>query len=741
MNSSFAGINPYVGLRSFERETSVYFFGRRGQTAELLEQLHSNRFLAVLGRSGCGKSSLVRAGLIPALLGGFLVDDRDKWEIVVFKPGGSPLHNLAQALSQIDNGEGTDVAALERSIEQDQDEAVVDFLQERIGDDTNVLLLVDQFEEIFGFRGIQDDEKLARLGPALRQRQARRRAEAANFMDVLLALPENRDLPLYVSLTMRSDFLGDCDAFHGLPEAMNRSRYLVPRLTRSQLRETVQGPALLSGVPVTARLLDTVINDVGGQADQLPVLQHALLRTWNAWKVKGEGPLDLQHYESVGGLRRALSIHAEEALDEQDAELAKLIFQCLTDTDSDQRRIRRPATLSELVAVTGATAADIESVIDRFRADGRNFLLVSDSRGGDKRVDISHESLIRQWKKLRDWIDEEGASRDQYLDLVSRARGERALLRNPDLALAVDWLNTASPSAAWAERYSEREDDFSVAMNYLQASRAAEKEQAQKKKRFRLMLGGAAGAALVALAGLTVWALEGQQSARQAQARAESAESEAESLRAQAVSYASLVDEQIAAYDQAESQLSGVHIQNSTTTAPNVPMVPTPGQAESSSALEIPLSKIWEWANRRVVASNVSLNGQGNVIRIPPGEQFTISFTWSGSTTVTEKGKDFYCPSCIVQLYYGLGNTEGNGEPQCVVSDIMQPSWMRAGEVRGSLSSPSAAGTYFITLGYTLEYSCRPDLVTLPAEQARAIGAVIVDPEARKTSARTYSTR
>src|SRR5207302_6620777 len=117
-----------------------------------------------------------------------------------------------------------------------------------LGADTNLLLLVDQFEEIFSFRGTEDEEQFERLSPALRRERSQKRAEAANFVDLMLVLSALGELPVYVVLTMRSDFLGDCDVFYGLPEAMNQSRYLVPRLTRAQLRDAVQGPALLSGV-------------------------------------------------------------------------------------------------------------------------------------------------------------------------------------------------------------------------------------------------------------------------------------------------------------------------------------------------------------------------------------------------------------------------------------------------------------------------------------------------------------
>jgi len=236
--------NPYVGLRPFEREDSRFFFGRRGQTIELLEQLHQSHFLAVVGGSGCGKSSLIRAGLIPALLGGFLVEERDRWQIAMMKPGDAPRHNLAVALAGLGEKQPEDskIEDLSEEIFQNHTQAVVDHILPLLGDDNNLLLLVDQFEEIFTFRGKEDEEEFAERSREQRREIARRRAESDDFVDLIIELGGRMDLPVYTILTMRTDFLGDCDIFYGLPEAMNRSRYLVPRLNRQELRDVTNQP-------------------------------------------------------------------------------------------------------------------------------------------------------------------------------------------------------------------------------------------------------------------------------------------------------------------------------------------------------------------------------------------------------------------------------------------------------------------------------------------------------------------
>lgn len=479
--------NPYVGLRPFFAEDSLYFYGRDEQTAELLDILRAHRFLGVVGSSGSGKSSLVRAGLLPALLGGFLVHDRDRWRRVQVKPGDAPMANLAAGLLEAMGGEATAEAAkaLEADIRDGHTSAVVDFMAPRMESNANLFLLVDQFEEIFAFRGVDDDDSAPDLDLARRQVRARRRAEAADFVDLLLTLAAQRDQPIYVVLTMRTDFLGDCDLFYGLPEALNLGRYLVPRLSRDQLREAVECPARLKGASISSRLSDHVLNELGDRFDRLPVLQHALMRTWDAWQAAGAtGPIDLPHFEpvdgqtgaldrSAGGLEGALDKDAERALLGLDLDVTRRVFQRLTDTDTSLRRVRSPARLSELSAVTGADPSVVEGIVRQFEGEGRSFLNRSDDgTPQDQRVDISHESLIRQWNRLRNWVDDERLSRDVFKKLVERSQSG-ALLQDPELQRMVDWWDGARPSAAWAARYSDQSADFAAGDTYLCSSVAA----------------------------------------------------------------------------------------------------------------------------------------------------------------------------------------------------------------------------------------------------------------------------
>ena len=242
--------------------------------------------------------------------------------------------------------------------------------------------------------------------------------------------------------------------------------------------------------------MDRVLNDLGDDQDQLPVMQHALLRTWERWRNQTEArhPSTYSHYLAVGGVSEALSRDADAALKEMSDEerpVAVRTFQALTDTDDSNRPVRRYVRLSELERETGAPRAAIAADLERFRESGRSFVVLrQDPESDDASVHISHESLISQWGTLGDWVSKERDSRDQYLRLVDlarrHARNQEGLLRDPGLQLALDWRDETKPSEAWAKRYR---DDFDLAMSFLDESAAQrEKERSEKEAQQKLQL-------------------------------------------------------------------------------------------------------------------------------------------------------------------------------------------------------------------------------------------------------------
>lgn len=498
--------NPFPGLRPFDPSENHLFFGRDRVVDELLARLRSNRFLAVIGSSGCGKSSVVRAGLIPALYGGHMTAAGSSWRIALMRPGADPIGNLAAALNTpgalVDEDEQDASAGIFRqtTLRRSRKGLADVVAQARLAEDENVLVIVDQFEELFRYKR--------------RNRPGSMRDEALAFVKRLLTATEQGEVPVYVAITMRSDFIGDCIEYPGLPEALNAGQYLVPRMNRDELRLTITGPVAVAGADIATRLSVRLLNDTGDDPDQLPVLQHALMRTWDEWagSAGADEPLDLVHYEATGTMSDALSRHAEEALNDlSDAQqrIAERVFKALTDTAGERQPVRRPTTVRELITIAAASAEDIGAIIERFRQPGTSFLMppADVPLADDTVVDVSHESLIRGWDRLRKWAREERDAAQTYLRIAEAAAHHEArtgsLWRAPELDLGLAWYENQRPSAAWARRY---DPGFERAVAFLEASRTERDAAIAALERARLLRLRAVSAVAIALAAFATFA-------------------------------------------------------------------------------------------------------------------------------------------------------------------------------------------------------------------------------------------
>jgi hypothetical protein len=482
-----ASVCPYPGLRPFECHEVDIFFGREMQVDQMLAKLSANRFLALVGTSGCGKSSLAKAGLIPALGMGLISETGHRWRVATLKPGESPQRNLADALlktgvlgpvSAGDNGRPTSelreyVRAGLRRGPLGLAEVLADPLTPGAGpalpDDHNLMLLVDQFEEIFRYRRCGDSK------------------EADAFVAMLVATAQQSQVPVFVVITMRSDYLGDCAVFEGLPEVLNDSQFLTPRLSREQRREAIEGPAGVFGGEVEPALVGRLLNDMGPDPDQLPLMQHVLRRLWEmAESTSGDGKvcLRLKDYLRVGGLERALHGHAEEVYEKRlsavQKRVAEILFRCLSERetavrDSIRRDIRRPTLLRDVAQVAKVSEDNVISVVDVFREPALSFLTPPAivPLTGSTMLDVSHESLIRRWDRLQGWVDDEAELAKTFLRYDQSARlwkrGETGLLVHPELDYAREWLRSPITTSTWAQRY---EGDFALATEYVEASEA-----------------------------------------------------------------------------------------------------------------------------------------------------------------------------------------------------------------------------------------------------------------------------
>ena len=459
---------PFPGLRPFKTSEFQLYRGRDGQAEELLKRLRNNRFLAVIGSSGTGKSSLVRAGLIPQLFGGYLHEAGDRWKIAICRPGKNPVANLAIALSSA-KGESGDKELLFRNyetIEPMLNQSLYGLLDvhallnedKEEEEQSNLLVIVDQFEELFRYdRKDLGSENIENY-----------------FVDLLLKAASNRKTAVYVIITMRSEFLGDCVKHRGLPEAINEGQYLVPGLNRTQLKEVIEAPIHLAGKDISPNFVELLINEIEENKlkenlDQLPILQHALMRTYQRARQEGAQEITYEHYEAVGKMKKALANHAKEKFDELQQgcspetfnlkqQIAKIVFQSLTDASTDLKGGRRPTELRYIQGVAesvGAGKIEVNEVVDRFRDNNTSFIMppANTALHDELILDISHESLMRNWDLLKGWAEEEVRNGRLYQKINERRADND--LRMPELLLRemLDWRNRFPHNAVWASRY------------------------------------------------------------------------------------------------------------------------------------------------------------------------------------------------------------------------------------------------------------------------------------------------
>lgn len=409
--------NPYPGLRAFEDHEARIFFGRNRHIDEVLERLATSHFVPVLGPSGCGKSSLIRAGVIPALRAGRFYDAGTRWRVAIMRPEGSPIWNLAEALyrTTVEDDAPSDPMVIQKisSMLITDPDGLANF-QSEFGyeEDENVLLLIDQFEELFNI------EKIGIV---------------KTFIDAILNIYQEKFSRIHCIITMRTDHLGECTRFTGLAEAINNTLYLTPTLTEEELREVVELPAIRFQSGLEDGLLDKILVDMEGEFDQLPLMQHIMRRMWDAIKERPEDSREftLEMYEDFGCVGNTINHHAAQLvgeLDKRKRKLVQMLFRQLTERreGATYQDVRRPALFKDIAAVSNLPSdkitEDLRSVVNRFRAPDALFLrpLESEHReiDDDTRIDIVHECLIRKWDDLRNWVEQEWKSAHDLRDLV-----------------------------------------------------------------------------------------------------------------------------------------------------------------------------------------------------------------------------------------------------------------------------------------------------------------------------------
>ncbi|NIJ53945.1 WD40 repeat domain-containing protein [Dyadobacter arcticus] len=473
--------NPFPGLRSYEYEDHSLFFGRDSHIRELKNKLLEGRFLALIGSSGSGKSSLIKAGLIPSLEQS---EGGNRWEVVIFRPGGNPVRNFVTALKSVlrhDDPvwENRDPTTVEGELYKDPKAAValLSAVRER-----KVLLVIDQFEELFRYE-LADDPS------------SRNRTQA--FVNLLLTLVNQREFPIHAVITMRSDYLDHCTEFNGLTEVINRGYYLLPKMNTDEVRQVIVGPVESSGAAIEPELVTGLLKELSDNPDFLPILQHALMRTWDRWRSTKpfSSPVSRADYEAIGTMQTSITQHAEEIytqrLDEKRRNAAAKLFKSLIVLGPSDTSSLHPTILREIIQITGIPDYLLIDVIMVFRENGVSILTPKPGTkiDHDSIIDVSVEKVLTFWDRCRKWIEEELESAKLYKQLSYSAmlyqEGRTGLWINPELQMGLKWLKESEPTLEWAQRY---DPFFERATNFLEYSKkqyeleVRQKEDRQKRE-------------------------------------------------------------------------------------------------------------------------------------------------------------------------------------------------------------------------------------------------------------------
>jgi WD40 repeat protein len=525
--------NPYKGLRAFQEADAGDFFGREALTQRLLARLGETgpaaRFLAVVGPSGSGKSSVVRAGVVPLLRQGALPGS-GRWLIAEMLPGAHPMQELEVLLSGIAANRPPDLMNQLQADEQ----GLVQALQSVLPPDETVelVLVIDQFEEVFTLAA---DERTR-----------------VRFLELLQAAVVDPLSRLRLIITLRADFYDRPLLYSGFSELIRERTEVVVPLAADELERAIARPAARVGVRPEAELIPAIVRDVGEQPGALPLLEYALTELFK----RREGKLlTLGAYRASGGMLGALPCRADDiyaGLSEQEQEAARQLFLRLVTPGEGVEDTRRRVRLAELISL-GTDAQKLTGVLEAF---GSHRLLTfdRDPLTGGPTVEVAHEALLRTWGRLREWLDasraalhvqrqlgtaaEEWSQTGQEASYLARgarlAQFETLAAGAAEGAVALTGQERAYLTASVAERDQQEAAEQARQKHELELAWQSAAAQRQAANWLRVLIGGLALFLLVAI-GLMLFAMDRQGEAEHNAATAIARRSETDAQRKLAV--------------------------------------------------------------------------------------------------------------------------------------------------------------------------------------------------------------
>ncbi|MGB3715096.1 MAG: protein kinase [Candidatus Promineifilaceae bacterium] len=520
--------SPYRGLYAFREEDAPYFFGRELFTERLVDTVTNRHMAAVIGPSGSGKSSVVFAGLLPT------IRDRSGWNVLSIRPGSRPFHALAEVLVGEMNG---DLGETDRLVEirklgsalkggDLELDDVLGRLKKSQADDIRQLLVVDQFEELYT---LCTDEEIRRKYPNV-------------LFQAIAASRDRQDFDFTLVLTLRADFMGQALANRPFADALQDSDVKLGPMTRAELGRAIESPAGKKNVIFEAGLVDRILDDVGDEPGNLPLLEFALTLLWER---RSGRRLTHSAYDAIGRVEGSLARYADEIYEQlgfTEQIRVRHIFTQMVRPGEGTEDTRRLATRDEL--------GEEDWLLAQRLADAR-LVVTGLTPEGLETVEIVHEALIRGWGRLREWMNEERAFRtwQEKLRVALRQwedsdRDEGALLRGVSLGEAEDWMrrqerDLSQPEREYiqasailreneaAEREAQRQRELESARHLAEEQRLraeAEHQRAEEQlkstKRFRSLTGILAAVFVIAVVAAILAVGQRQDAERQANARA-----------------------------------------------------------------------------------------------------------------------------------------------------------------------------------------------------------------------------
>ena len=459
------GEPPFQGLQYFGEADAGRFFGREQLPARLIGRLHRTSFLAVIGASGSGKSSLVRAGVIPSLRAGErLADgalppkDSGNWGIKIFTPGSRPIESLASTIlfdaESLTAGSNLSDELLDSP--QNFPLAVRQFLASH--SKSHLLLVIDQFEELFT--------------------QSRRPDEVNAFIECITAGAQpDVSLPLTVVIILRADYYAQVAQLDTLRELVSQHQEFIGAMNRDELIRAIDQPLALGSWQIQEGLIEVILDDVGYEPGALPLLSHALLETW---KRRRGRTLTLSGYREAGGVRGAIAETAENVFRKQltpeQQPIARMIFMRLTEVGEESSDTRRRATFSELI--TRSTDEVTINTVLGILSDSRLVITDTLNPGSITVVEVSHEAIIREWPTMQRWLAEDREGLLVHQALSDDAEDWDRLGRDPGILYRGTRLESAE---AWADDHPDQLNTLEA--DFLSESRMAAREEALRAER------------------------------------------------------------------------------------------------------------------------------------------------------------------------------------------------------------------------------------------------------------------